>query len=66
MDRHKFQTTTIRLEAQDKEAIARIREAYGCPSDNAAIKLALRMTARLTIVPNAQAPAKEDLFPPHG
>jgi len=38
--------TTIRLEPTDREAIARIRELYGCPSDNAAIKLALRLVAR--------------------
>ena len=38
--------TTIRLEPTDREAIARIRELYGCPSDSAAIKLAVRMVAR--------------------
>jgi hypothetical protein len=45
-DRHKAAAKTIRLEDQDKEAIAHIRELYGCPSDNAAIKLALRIVAR--------------------
>ena len=43
--------TTIRLESADREAIARIRELYGCPSDNAAIKLALRMVARGEVPP---------------
>src|SRR5712691_10978794 len=38
--------TTIRLESTDREAIARIRELYGCPSDSGAIKLAVRMVAR--------------------
>jgi hypothetical protein len=38
--------TTVRLEPEDKEAIERIKTLYGCPSDNAAIKLALRMLAR--------------------
>ncbi len=44
-DRHKNSAKTIRLDLQDREAIARIREVYGCPSDNAAIKLAVRMLA---------------------
>ncbi len=51
--------TTIRLEPVDREAIAHIRELYGCPSDNAAIKLALRMVARGEGVPTTQAPNKE-------
>jgi hypothetical protein len=56
--------TTIRLEEQDKEAIARIKDLYGCPSDSAAIRLALRMVARGDgILP--QAPNKErPLNPP--
>ncbi|HET8851393.1 MAG TPA: hypothetical protein VFN02_02625 [Ktedonobacteraceae bacterium] len=46
MKRKQPNVTTIRLESQDREAIARISELYGCPSDNAAIKLALRVVAR--------------------
>lgn len=46
IDRHKTAAKTIRLEDQDREAVARIRELYGCTSDNAAIKLALRIVAR--------------------
>ena len=38
--------TTICLEQADREAIARIRELYGCLSDSAAIKLAVHMVAR--------------------
>jgi coenzyme F420-reducing hydrogenase gamma subunit len=46
MRKKQANATTIRLEAEDKEAIARIRELYGCPSESAAIKLAVRMVAR--------------------
>ncbi len=63
MDRHTIKPTTVRLEPQDKEAIARIKELYGCPSDVAAIRLALRIAARREVVPT-QAPNKERLFPP--
>ena len=38
--------TTIRLTEQDRVLLARIKELYGCPSDIAAIRLALRMVAR--------------------
>ena len=38
--------TTIRLEPQDRQAIETIKELYGCPSDVAAIRLAIRMVAR--------------------
>lgn len=57
--------TTIRLEPQDREAIARIKELYGCPSDSAAIKLALRLVARGETGPGAQTPNKERAFSPH-
>lgn len=50
--------TTIRLEAQDREAIERIKDLYGCPSDIAAIRLALRMIARGEGIPT-QVPDKE-------
>ncbi|HET8850985.1 MAG TPA: hypothetical protein VFN02_00520, partial [Ktedonobacteraceae bacterium] len=56
--------TTIRLEEQDKEAIARIKDLYGCPSDIAAIRLALRMVARGDGIP-PQAPNKERPLYPH-
>ena len=56
--------TTIRLEPTDREAIARIRELYGCPSDNAAIKLALRMVSRGEAPP--LTPHKEGTIHPHG
>ncbi len=46
MKKKQANATTIRLEQADREAIARIRELYGCPSDSAAIKLAVRMVAR--------------------
>jgi len=38
--------TTMRLTEQDKADIERIKELYGCPSDIAAIRLALRIVAR--------------------
>ena len=56
MRKKQANATTIRLEPQDREAIAHIRKLYGCPSDSAAIKLAVRMVARQEVVP----------LPPHG
>ncbi len=50
--------TTIGLEEQDKQAIARIKELYGCPSDVAAIRLALRMTAREAESPRPSRPKR--------
>ena len=66
-DMRKKQTnaTTIRLEQADREAIAQIRKLYGCPSDSAAIKLAVRMVARQEVVPTSPAPNKERPFYPH-
>ncbi|HEX3642122.1 MAG TPA: hypothetical protein VHV10_12595 [Ktedonobacteraceae bacterium] len=64
-DRHKTPAKTIRLDAADWEALARIKELYGCPSDNAAVKLALRLVARQADSPSAQAPDKERHFHPH-
>ncbi|MFL5628152.1 MAG: hypothetical protein ACJ788_21440 [Ktedonobacteraceae bacterium] len=46
--------TTMRLTPQDREAIARIKDLYGCPSDIAAIRLAIRIVARLEQTPNPQ------------
>ena len=46
MRKKQANATTIRLEEADRTAIECIRERYGCPSDSAAIKLALRMVAR--------------------
>ncbi len=46
MRKKQANATTIRLEPQDRESIARIRELYGCSSDAAAIKLAVRVLAR--------------------
>jgi hypothetical protein len=57
MDRHKNKPTTVRLEPQDRQAIERIKELYGCPSDVAAIRLALRMVARGESVPQASGAA---------
>jgi hypothetical protein len=56
MRNKQINATTIRLEAQDREAIACIRELYGYPSDAAAIKLAVRMVTRGEIEPEAQVP----------
>jgi len=65
MRKKQANATTIRLEQADREAIAQIREFYGCPSDAAAIKLAVRMVARGEGVP-AQAPNKERRLHPYG
>ena len=46
MKKNQANATTIRLEPADREAITRIKELYGCSSDSAAMKLALRMVAR--------------------
>ena len=39
-------TTTIRLDEQDKQMIAWIKEHYGVKADNEAIRIALRETVR--------------------
>jgi hypothetical protein len=46
MEKKAHKPTTMRLSPQDRELIERIKELYGCPSDIAAIRLALRMVAR--------------------
>ena len=56
--------TTMRFTPQDKELIERIKELYGCPSDIAAIRLALRMLARGEI-PSPITPQKEGAIHPH-
>jgi hypothetical protein len=58
MDRHKTHTTTVRLEPQDRQAIETIKDLYGVGSDVAAIRLALRMTAR------QEVRAKEEVSEP--
>ena len=65
MDKHKHKPTTVRLESEDREAIETIKKLYGCPSDVAAIRLALRMTARQEVSPTP-APNKERGFSPRG
>ena len=67
MRKKQANATTIRLEPQDREAIEHIRELYGCTSDSAAIKLAVRMVARREVRPDAPpAPPKERRsHPPH-
>jgi len=57
--------TTIRLTLQDKQAIETIKQLYGCPSDIAAIRLAIRMVARQEVRPDAPAPNKERAFYPY-
>jgi hypothetical protein len=67
MDKHKHKPTTVRLEPQDREAIETIKKLYGCPSDVAAIRLALRMVARQEVRPDAPASrTAERGFYPHG
>ena len=55
--------TTVRFTPQDKELIERVKELYGCPSDIAAIRLALRMVAMQEVIPSP-APKKERLSSP--
>jgi len=44
--RKKSKQTTMRFTPQDMQAIARIRELYGCISDTAAVRLSLQLAAR--------------------
>lgn len=46
MEKHKTKATTVRLDARDKENIERIKAAYACTSDIAAIRLALQLAAQ--------------------
>jgi hypothetical protein len=63
MRKKQVNATTIRLDQADREAIAAIRERSGCPSDAAAISLALGMVARGE-APLTQALTKEPGFSP--
>ena len=47
--------TTIRLEEPDRRAIAALRAYYGLPSDNDAIRLALREMERIITQARAKA-----------
>ena len=51
VDKHTIKPTTVRLEPQDRQAIETIKQLYGCPSDVAAIRLAIRMAARQEFPP---------------
>ena len=53
----------MRFTPRDRELIERIKELYGCSSDIAAIRLALRMVAMGEIIPSP-APGKERRIPP--
>jgi Arc/MetJ family transcription regulator len=66
MDRHTIKPTTVRLELQDKQAIETIKHLYGCPSDVAAIRLALRMVAEAQVIPTRATPNKERPLYPRG
>ena len=59
--------TTIRLEEQDREAIAAIKAYYGITSDNDAIRFALRKVQR-EIRRQTSRPASEASLgiPPQG
>jgi len=61
----KSKHTTMRFTPQDMEAIAHIRELYGCISDVAAVRLALQIVARQEQV-STQAPDKDSplILPP--
>jgi hypothetical protein len=60
----KSKHTTMRFTPQDMEAIGKIREAYGCISDTAAVRLALQIVARREQPPPI-TPQKERPFYPH-
>ncbi len=66
MDKHTIKPTTVRLEPQDREAIETIKQLYGCPSDVAAIRLAIRMVAAASVIPTLSTPNKERPFYPRG
>ncbi len=55
MEKKRAHPTTIRLTEQDRALLARIRELYGCNSDMAAIRLALRIAAKEGGTPAAAA-----------
>ena len=55
----KSKHTTMRFTPQDRQAIARIRELYGCISDTAAVRLALQIVARQEQTPNPSRPERE-------
>jgi len=46
MEKKQPKPTTMRLSDQDRADIEQIKVLYGCPSDIAAIRLALRIVAR--------------------
>jgi hypothetical protein len=54
----KKKQTTMRFTSQDMQAIARIRELYGCISDTAAVRLALQIAARQEQAPNPSRPKR--------
>jgi len=54
----KSKHTTMRFTPQDMQAIEKIREAYGCISDMAAVRLALQIVARGSL------PAGSAFIPP--
>jgi hypothetical protein len=60
-------STTLRLTAQDMQAILTIRQYYGIASDNQAIITALNVVARQIEEGRASTPTpnKERLLPPH-
>ena len=65
MGKHTIKPTTVRLEPQDRQAIETIKQLYGCPSDIAAIRLALRMVARQEAIPSTPLRSSERGFYPH-
>jgi hypothetical protein len=54
----------MRFTPQDMEAIARIRERYGCISDTAAVRLALQVVARGEQAPPPSLPKRNDFSSP--
>jgi len=60
----KSKHTTMRFTPQDMEAIAQIKELYGCLSDTAAVRLALRILAGQKQVPSAAQINKERFSSP--
>jgi hypothetical protein len=54
----KTKHTTMRFTRRDMEAIARIRELYGCLSDTVAVRLALEIVARQEQTPLPSRPER--------
>jgi Arc/MetJ family transcription regulator len=63
MKKQQRATTTIRLDEQDEQYLAQIKEHYGVKATNEAIRIALRETVR-TFTQPPQPQIKDSLLSP--